>query len=373
MSKKLVICSPQLGLSPESNLGGEVYDREILSQLCNHGLKVIVILPKKKLHFVHKNLKVYYLPFCCVWPPYLFNLFVIPYLFWLYKKEKFNILRIHSPYFVGLGGLFFKIFHPKIFLIAVYHHLEGRFLYDLIDKFTIRRWDSLLVDSRFTKKEIINTYKIEAKRIQQTYLGVNPHFVPKEKNQKLINKYRLKNKKVLLFLGGLKQRKNIDFLFHLLAKIKYSNLKLLICGSGTLGGKLFLKVKNLGLKDKVVFTGFIPEKEKVDYYNLADIFLSPSLKEGFGLTVLEAASCGIPAIVSKTSSLAEIVINGQTGYLAQLNNLCDWKTKTEKLLANESLRKKIGQAARKFSLQFTWKISAKKQIGLYRRLLATNN
>ena len=112
--EKIVICSPELGLSPTSNLGGEVYDREIIRELCSQGVKVITILPKKKPFISHKNLKVYYLPFASIWPPYLFNFLIIPWLFWLYRKYKFNILRIHSPYFVGFAAYLFKLFFPTV-------------------------------------------------------------------------------------------------------------------------------------------------------------------------------------------------------------------------------------------------------------------
>ena len=113
---RIKVCSPQLGIAPESNSGGEVYDREVIKAFCNHGIKVITILPKNKPYLIDKNLKAYYLPFPFIWPPYLFNIFIIPWLFWLYKKYNFNVLRIHSPYFVGLGALVFKFFCRKEFL-----------------------------------------------------------------------------------------------------------------------------------------------------------------------------------------------------------------------------------------------------------------
>ena len=87
---------------------------------------------------------------------------------------------------------------------------------------------------------------------------------------------------------------------------------------------------------------------------------------------MEAAACGVPSIASDVSSLKEIVINNETGYLAKLNNIDDWKQKIERLLKNENLRKKMGQSARKYSQNFSWKKVAKKQLLIYKSALMRN-
>lgn len=371
---KLIVCSPQLGIAPESNSGGEVYDREVIRSLCDQGIKTIVILPKNKHYIPHKNLKVYYLPIPFVWPPCLFNLFILPWLHGLYKKYKFNILRVHSPYFVGLGALFFKMLYPKISLVTTYHHLEEKNpLFDLINKLFIHKWDYIICVSKFTREEIVERYKVDKNKTAVVYNGIGLKFRPKRKREDLVFKYKLKNKKTLLFLGELKPRKNISFLLKALNDIKVSNIKLVICGSGRLEGKLKNMSKRLNLQNDVIFTGFIPEEDKVDYYSLADIFLFPSKLEGFGMPVIEAAACGIPAIVSDTASLAELVVDGKTGYLAKLNDLNDWKEKIEGLLENDNLRKKMGKEAEKFSKSFSWDKTAQKQTEIYKKQLAIKN
>jgi len=370
MSKKLIILSPQLGIRPGSNSGGEVYDRELIKAFCQQGIKVIVILPKNKPYLPHKNLKVYYLPFPFVWPPYLFNLLIIPWLFWLYKKEKFKLLRVHSPYFVGLGALFFRFFHPHVPLVVTYHHLEEKKpFFNIINKLFILKWDVIIADSLFTKKEIISNYKINPKKIHVVYAGVSQKFKPRKKTQKLIQKYISGRTKILLFLGELKPRKNVGFLLDVMSKLKLAKVKLLICGKGSLYRKLVGQVTRLKIQDKVVFTGYIPESQKVAFYNLADVFLFPSRKEGFGMPVIEAAACAVPAVATNTSSLKELIITGKTGYLAEFNDLNDWKVKIEGLLNNNIFRKKMGQSARKFSQNFSWAKTVKKQIEIYEKIL----
>ncbi len=373
---ELTICSPELGLSPSSNLGGEVYDREIINELCNQGVKVIVILPKNKIYKAHKNLKVYYLPLSFVWPPFIFNFLIIPYLFWLSHKEKFHILRIHSPYFVGLGGLFFKLFIKNMPLVVTYHHLEeNKPFFDLINRIFITKWDIIIADSKSTKNALIKKYHVDKKRVPIVYAGIEAKYKVCHKKEELIKKYDLMDKKLLLFLGGLKPRKNIEFILKVIKSIDSLDTKLMICGSGPLYKKIKEFIEKTALKQKVILTGYIHEKSKIDYYSLADIFLMPSEREGFGLAVLEAARCGIPSIVSDNSSLRELVIDGKTGYRAQLNDLQDWKIKINKLLNNDRLRRQMGNEAYKFSLQFSWQKCVKQQIDIYKKqlIIKSNN
>lgn len=369
MGKRLVICSPQLGISPESNLGGEVYDRELIKKLCQQGVKLILILPKNKVYLPHKNLKVYLLPFSHIYPPYLFNFLIIPYLFWLYRKEKFNILRIHSPYFTGLGAIIFKLFYPKIPVVATYHHLEeNKYFYELINKLFIKRWDMVVTDSKFSQKEIIAKYKIKQNKIKVVYPGINRKFKPKAKNNFLIKKYKLENSIILMYLGRLIKRKNLFFLLQIVKNLAKKNWKLMICGDGPLLSRLRKQTKKLKIEKKVIFTGLINEKEKVNYYNLADIFLFPSQKEGFGFSLLEASACGIPVVTANNSSLRELIINAKTGYLARTNDLKDWLIKITRLLSNNKLRTAMGNKARLFSRMFSWQKTAKKQLEILNKL-----
>lgn len=272
------ICSPELGISPESSLGGEVHDREILKALANLGVKIDIILPLGKKYFPNKNFNVYFLPTPFVWPPYLFNFLILPYLFRIFRKNKFDVLRVHSPYFVGFGALIFKFFYPKVKLVATYHHLDKKM--NFFDKYLLNRFDLVTTVSEETRKELGMGIVIPN--------GVDKKYQPKPKNINLVNKYGLKDKKVLLYLGQLIKRKNIPFLFKVI-KLLPKNYVLMICGEG--------KLRETA-PEGVVFTGKVPEEMKVDYYNLADVFVYPSLKEGFGLSVAEAMACGKPVIAS---------------------------------------------------------------------------
>ena len=112
------ICSPQLGISPKSILGGEVFDREILLGLAKKGIQVEIILPKGLPHDKKiKNWQITYLPIQHI-PAIFFNVIITPYLFVIYKRRPFDLIRLHSPMYIGFGAILFKFFHPKVKIAA---------------------------------------------------------------------------------------------------------------------------------------------------------------------------------------------------------------------------------------------------------------
>lgn len=368
---QIIICSPQLGLSNESNSGGEVYDREILLNFAKIGSKIEILLPKHR-PFPQKinNFNVEFTAIKTIFPPYIFNFFVLPYLFKIFKRNKFQILRIHSPYFVGPAAVIFKLFHPEVKLVASYLHIEANnLIFEIINRLIIKKFDLIVTISNFTKDEIIKKYKINSKKILVTYPGVSEKFIPRKKNVNLIKKYKLKNKFVILYLGGLKFRKNPMFILDVLKKIKAQNVIFLIAGIGQAKSLLKFKAKTLKLEPKIRFLGFIPEENKLKIFNLADVFVLPSKKEGFGMIVTEAAACGVPAIVSDRSSLGEIVKDNETGYVLKLDSR-NWAKKIDLLIGDHKLRNKLGQNAQKFVRRnFSWEKSAKIQLEEFQNLL----
>jgi len=365
------ICSPELGISPESNSGGEVYDREVIIQLAKKEVAINVLLPNKKPYPAVKNLTVDYAPIKSIFPPYFYNFLVFPYLFSCYRRKKFDILRIHNPYFVGLGAVLFKKFYPHVPLFASYFHLEETNLFQsFLDQILIKKFDCLVTISEFTKKEIIKKYKVSKQKIIVAYPGIDLKFKPKEKDKKLLKRYNLKEKKVLLFLGGLKKRKNPLFLLEILKSLKDERVILLIAGEGVLKQIMIAKCRELNLLNKVIFTGFVKEKLKVNYYNLADIVLLPSLKEGFGMIAAEAGACGKVVIASNNSALPEVIKQGKTGFLAETENVNDWLKKINLILNNQVLRQKMERAAIKYVREkFSWEKNAQIHLKVFNNLL----
>ncbi len=341
----MIICSPQLGLAPESNSGGEVYDREVINRLCNHGVKVLAFLPKNRPYLSHKNLIVEYATVKTMYPPHVFSAFVLPYLIKTYRREKFDLLRVHNPYFVGPAAAMFKKLYPRVPIVASFLHLENRRL--------VGKFDHIITISKSTKKEIIEKLNYPSEKITVAYPGVDQRFKPGKKIGK---------KFTIMFVGGLKPRKNSEFLLQVMVRINQPNVELVFAGDGPLKNKL--QGKNVRV------TGFIAEKDKPALYHQADVVVLPSIKEGFGMTLIEAGASGLPVVGNNSWSIPEIIQDGVTGFLARPGNVNDWTSKLTQLIKSESLRQKLGEAGRQQArIKFTWENNLKIHLKAYENLI----
>jgi len=153
---------------------------------------------------------------------------------------------------------------------------------------------------------------------------------------------------IALFLGGLKSRKNLFLLLDIWREVarQRADARLVVAGAGPLLRPLRRYAGRSGLERSVVFTGYVPEEEKVDYYNLADVLLFPSAMEGFGLGVAEAMACELPVVVSDRGSLPEVVADEEGGFLCDPDAPEAFVRRVLLLLSEPLLRRKFGLANR---------------------------
>lgn len=356
----LSICSPQLGLSPESNSGGEVYDREVIDRLCQKNCKVFTLLPRGRTYPKHKNLEVKHALIRSMVPPHVFSSFACGYMIKTYLNHRFSILRIHNPYFLGPAAIGFKKLFPKVPIVASYLHLESG-VNQLISLKVIKSFNHIITISKSTKNEIIDTHNYPKSKITVAYPGVDKKFKPNKKPN---------NATTILFLGGLKPRKNLFFLLKVFKNLKDSKVKIIMAGTGPLLLELKAKAKTLGIANQIMFTGFIKESEKVSLYQSADILVLPSLKEGFGMTITEAAACAVPAVGADHYSTSEIIKDKQTGLLANPNDVNDWTEKLIQLIKDKKLRQQMGHRAQQWVTKtFTWNKNIQTHIKIFNQLI----
>jgi glycosyltransferase involved in cell wall biosynthesis len=363
------ICSPQLGISPYSHLGGTVYDREILKGLARLGVAVEIPLPKGMLHEDVAGWQVHRTPRHLLYY-YEYNLIFLPYLFKLWRQPGFDLLRVHSPT-IGLATLLFKKVTGAP-MVAHYHHLGGKRIPHLINKLVINEYDLITTDSYFCVEQLFSTYRVKKKKIAVVYPGVVSKYYPGPKGIGLEHCLVVVGKRILLYLGSLKPRKNLFFLLNAFAEVRRNEpgVVLIIGGTGAQEDELKAYAHELGLHDSVIFTGYIPEDEKADYYNLADIFVLPSLLEGFGMVAAETMACGKPVVASNTSSLPEVVVDGETGFLADPTCVGDFAEKILRLVRDADLRREMGEKGRAYVLQnFSWDGASRKVLEVYQQVL----
>lgn len=237
--------------------------------------------------------------------------------------------------------------------------------------------DLIITDSENTKKDCIEYLKIPEDKIAVVYLAVDKKYrVLRNKDvvkQELINKYNL-NFPFILYVGNVELRKNVSTLIKSFYQIKNKGFKhkLVIIGAGKYGFNEILSiVRKLDLINEVIFMGYVPDEDLVKFYNTADLFVFPSLYEGFGLPPLEAMACGCPVISSNVSSLPEII--GNAGLLANPNDYNDFSAKISKVLTDNDLMATLIKKGLIRSQLFSWEKTAEQTWNLYEKVLEGRN
>lgn len=351
-------------------MGGEVHDYKILEALFRQGAYLDILLPRNRAG--HSDWPNAYFSKTLLPVPFafLFNINVAFYLFRLWRRKKFDVLRIHSPYFVGLGALFFRLFH-QVPVVATYHHdFQENIFFRWLDKFTAHRWDKIITDSEYSRRKILEFYpKVKPENVAVVYNGAGD-LKPGPKNDKLLDELGLRNKKILFFLGRLEQRKNAVFLLEAMAGLP-PEVALIIAGDGREKNNLRKKITETNLTERVVLlTQKLTRKEKEEFFNSAHLFVFPSLLEGFGLVAAEAAACGLPAIVANNSSLPEVVEHQKTGLVLDLD-VKKWQKAVLDLLADEKRRLAMGRAGRERAhMMFNWDRAAEKTTAIYQEAIS---
>lgn len=230
------------------------------------------------------------------------------------KKEKPDVL--HVPHYnvpIFYRGKMVVTIHDLTHLVLP-EFLPNKFAY-LYAKFMIwvalKKASKVLTVSENTKKDILKMFKVNPDKIEVIYNGVGEEFIQKEKEEVtyLYKKINIpENKKIIMYVGNLKPHKNLERLLEAYSKIdNIDETSLVLVGKAFSNyGALSEKEKTLKIENKVVHTGIVSQEELVDLYNLADLFVFPSLYEGFGLPILESLACGTPVISSNTSSMPEV-------------------------------------------------------------------
>ena len=237
----------------------------------------------------------------------------------------------------------------------------------------VSRADLVLGDSENTRNDIIELLSVPPGKVEVLYPGVDEIFrvVEDERILSEVSSLYGLDFPFILTVGTVEPRKNLILLLDAYAALRKASdvpHKLVIAGGkGWLYEGVFRRVEELSLDEDVIFLGFVADQNLPALYSLADVFVFPSLYEGFGLPPLEAMACGTPVITSRTSSLPEVV--DEAGLMVPANDP-DMLTETIGRVLNdpglgEDLAKRGVSQARKF----TWQATGEKLLAIYQRLL----
>jgi glycosyltransferase involved in cell wall biosynthesis len=176
---------------------------------------------------------------------------------------------------------------------------------------------------------------------------------------------------VVLHVGRLKRYKSTDHLLQAarLLKDKGRRFRVVIVGTGDDASRLKKLSGKLGLGDVVHFAGYVPEAEKLRWYRRACLLSENSVKEGWGLIVMEANACGTPVVVARSPGLVDSSRDGVNGLFYDYGDVPTLAEKIDRLLSDDALRKKLGRQAIDWARQWTWDGAAGAMEGIIRQAI----
>jgi glycosyltransferase involved in cell wall biosynthesis len=165
---------------------------------------------------------------------------------------------------------------------------------------------------------------------------------------------------LVVYVGRLAAYKRIDLVLEAIARVaaRRPDVRLALVGRGAERERLERRAVTLGIRDRVVFTGFVPDAERDAWLARARVCVCASRKEGFGLTVVEANALGTPNITSDAPGLRDTVRHGETGYLIAADGAEPFAAAIEQLLRDDALAERMSRAALTWSRRFDWELAA---------------
>ena len=379
--------------------GAGIYAQKITEWLSKMGHEILVITSttRKNNNFKEKSLS----NGIRVIPIKLPKIFGSSFFFWAsYRKllknyaKQFDIIHYNGPHSYSIFGDFSSIEIPQV--LTVHHQIgdlsnilyrrylervrgtlagESNIVYKYLEKRAVQNCDKIITVSHFTKKKLISLYNVDPNKIHVIYNGRswmedinNINNITLDDNiKRLLNQYW----PILLFVGRIDDpRKGLDILIHsiniLVNKFNLDNLKLIIVGKGD-KTKLYNIANQLGVINNLYFYGYASLPILKSLYQVSDIFIYPSRFEGFGLTLIEAMSVGVPIITTNVGAIPEIIPKHVHIVKPDPEQLA---IAIMNLLNNLNKERAVAQSIfRKYALKFTWKESTIQHIQVYRELL----
>jgi glycosyltransferase involved in cell wall biosynthesis len=258
------------------------------------------------------------------------------------------------------------------FLFPQLHGRVKRLFFPWAIRFSAGSADAIIAVSENSRQDAINLLGISPQRIFSVPLGVSERFHPIVDLSllgRIREKYSLPDH-FILFVGLVEPRKNLSLLVESYKRLidQGSSSPLVIVGRlGWMYESVLEEIEKSGLQDRVFFAGYIPIQDLPIVYNLADVFVYPSIYEGFGLPPLEAMACGTPVITSAVSSIPEHV--GDAGILVAPNDAQALASAMAAVLSDQVLRKQLMEKGPKQASKFTWERTARETLQVYQKLI----
>ena len=270
--------------------------------------------------------------------------------------EDINKIPFYTPLYLRLKTL---VVVPHLFATTVFHEINfvlGTYIY-LAEKpmVSVYRRSKYNVISESTADDIAQR-GVPRDDISIIHCGIDNQFYAHDPS---VKKY---DTPTVLYLGRLKKYKSIHHLMVAFSRVRESlaDAKLMIVGAGDYSDELKKLAGSLELGDSIEFTGFVRKEEKLDRLRRCHVAVLPSLKEGWGLTNIEANAVGTTVIAANSPGLRDSVSDGRSGLLYEYGDIDDLAAKLKRVLVDDKYRTGLESGALEWSRQFDWDIAAGK-------------
>ena len=235
-------------------------------------------------------------------------------------------------------------------------------------KRTIDRADLILTDSRFSAAEMQELLNVPAERIRAVHLGLTRNMLPPDDTARTETLKAINiNRPYVLFVGTLEPRKNVPFLIEVFEQMHGFDGDLVIAGMRGWKYEPILERLNASpRRDRIRYLDYVAEEDLPALYAGAELFLFPSLYEGFGFPPLESMRCGTPVVSSRAGSLPEVL--GSAARYVDDYDPGHWATVVEQLWGNQDQRRTMREQGFRHATRYTWEETARQTWEAYRQV-----
>jgi glycosyltransferase involved in cell wall biosynthesis len=294
--------------------------------------------------------------------------------------NKYNLDLVHFPHFNV------PLFYRKKFIVTIHDLILIHFptikgttlnplfyklkfwMYKLAINSAIKRSEKIIAVSNFTKEDILSNYKVNSDKISVAYEACDDFCnFSIQKSRDILEKYGI-IKPYILYVGNAYPHKNLEELVLAFSQIKeeIKNLRLVLVGKEDYFYTRLKKIIQARKIEKVIFSGFVPDKDLDTIYREAELYVFPSLYEGFGLPPLEAMAKGVPVISSDHPCMREILED--SAFYFNAKNRDEMAEKIKNLIRNTEEIKKLREKGYQQSKKYSWNKMAGETLKIYKEI-----
>lgn len=285
------------------------------------------------------------------------------------KHEKFDIIHAHD-WLTFQAGIKAKEISKKPLVIHI-HATEfdrtggngiNEYVYQL-EKDGMEKADRIVTVSNYTKNMVVNNYGIDPAKIDVVHNAV-------EFNENRFYDNLPKKQKTVLFLGRVTLQKGPDYFVYAARRVLdvLPNTRFIVAGSGDMEPFIINKAAELGISDKVLFAGFLRGDDVDRAYQMADLYVMPSVSEPFGIAPLEALRNNVPVIISKQSGVSEVLNNALKVDFWDIDEMAN---KIISVLRYSELKDELRDMGASEVKKFSWDVPAEKYLSVYNKAINT--